>query len=217
MTNIGLVEDVPQGRALNENRYFCSEWAYARRYDSVAGLRPKLQVEYTVRKPALPCVSCGIGSLADRLVGRNADVTAVPTVTVAETVAEKVLSFLRRFAQHKAGLLGRAWDTALVRHIYDVYCADASHPDIAAQAAAVFAPLVSGDQTEFGRPFPDFAATPLPVLSGALAQVVADTQIRGEYTRNLLPLVYGNVRPGFDEAFGRFEGVANALLTSLCQ
>jgi hypothetical protein len=36
--SIGLVEDRSQARALNENRYFCSEWTYARHYGSVAGL-----------------------------------------------------------------------------------------------------------------------------------------------------------------------------------
>jgi len=71
LTGIGLVEDRSQARALNENRYFCSEWTYARHYGSVAGLRPHLQIELTVRAPVLNTELCWIGSLADQLAGRH--------------------------------------------------------------------------------------------------------------------------------------------------
>lgn len=215
LAGIGLVEDKSRARALNENRYFCSEWSYARQYGSVAGLRPHLQIELTARAPVLGIELCHIGSLADQLAGRQDNTFAVPTVAVAETVAEKVLSFLRRYAQHRAGLLPQDWDTALVRHIYDVHCAHVRLPGIIATASQAFAELVAGDQGEFGGQFPDFAAAALPVLSGALRQAGASTKIQAEYTQNLLPLIYGRVTPDFAEAFEGFEGVALALLTTL--
>jgi predicted nucleotidyltransferase component of viral defense system len=215
LAGIGLVEDKSKARALNENRYFCSEWSYARQYGSVAGLRPHLQIELTARSPVLDTVTCQIGSLADHLAERNGNTFAAPTVAVAETIAEKVLSFLRRYAQHRAGLMQQDWDTALVRHIYDVHCVYRRHPDIVTTAAEAFPELVAGDQKEFGGQFPDFAAAALPVLSGALRQAGAHTNIQAEYTTNLLPLIYGSVTPEFAEAFASFEGVALALLASL--
>ena len=215
LAGIGLVEDKSKARALNGNRYFCSEWSYARQYGSVAGLRPHLQIELTARSPVLDTVTCQIGSLADYLAERKDNTFAAPTVAVAETIAEKVLSFLRRYAQHRAGLTQQDWDTALVRHIYDVHCVHLRHPDIVATAAEAFPELVAGDQKEFGGQFPDFAAAALPVLSGALRQAGADTNIQAEYTKNLLPLIYGNVTPDFAEAFEDFEGIALALLASL--
>ena len=75
--------------------------------------------------------------------------------------------------------------------------------------------LVTGDQKEFGGQFPDFAAAAPPVLSGALRQAGANMKIQAEYTQNLLPLIYGNFRPGFAEAFAGFEAVALALLATL--
>ena len=39
LVGIGLVEERSRAHALNENRYFCSEWSYARQYGSAAGLR----------------------------------------------------------------------------------------------------------------------------------------------------------------------------------
>jgi predicted nucleotidyltransferase component of viral defense system len=215
LAGIGLVEDKSRARALNENRYFCSEWSYARQYGSIAGLRPHLQIEFTARAPVLGTVLCEIGSLADQLAGRQDNTFAVPTVAVAETVAEKVLSFLRRYAQHRAGLLQHNWDTALVRHIYDVHCVCIRHSDIVASAVQAFAPLVAGDQKEFGGQFPDFAAAAPAVLSGALRQAGADTKIEAEYANNLLPLIYGDITPDFSQAFEGFRTLALALLATL--
>ncbi|MDB5931338.1 MAG: hypothetical protein JWR60_3045 [Polaromonas sp.] len=215
LAGIGLVEDRSQARALNENHYFCSEWAYARHYGSVAGLRPHLQIELTARTPVLRTELCQIGSLADQLAGRQDNTFAAPTVAVAETVAEKVLSFLRRYAQHRAGLLLHDWDTALVRHIYDVHCAQVRHPDIVAAALRAFPALVTGEQKEFGSQFPDLAAAALPVLTGALRQAGASAKIQAEYTQNLLPLIYGRLRPDFFQAFAGFERLALALLATL--
>jgi hypothetical protein len=75
--------------------------------------------------------------------------------------------------------------------------------------------LVCGDQREFGRQFPDFAAAPLPVLTGALKQAGASAKIQAEYTENLLPLIYGQLKPDFAQAFAGFEAVAVALLATL--
>ena len=215
LTSIGLVEDRHRARAFNENRYFCSAWSYARQYDSTASLRPHLQIELTARSPVLDTVTCQIGSLADHLAERKDNTFAAPTVAVAEIVAEKVLSFLRRYAQHRAGLLQQDWDTALVRHIYDVHCVYRHQADVFAIAADAFPKLVAGDQHEFGVQFPDFAAAAHAVLSGALRQASADTTIQAEYTKNLIPLIYGNEAPEFAEALGSFNAVATALLSTL--
>lgn len=215
LTSIGLVEDKGKARALNENRYFCSEWSYARQYDSIASLRPHMQIELTARSPMLDTVTCQVGSLSDHLAERKDNNFAVPTVAVAETIAEKVLSFLRRYAQHRAGLMQQDWDTALVRHIYDVHCVYRHQADIVAIAAEAFPKLVAGDQKEFGGQFPDFVVAALPVLSGALKQASADTTIRAEYTKNLIPLIYGNEISEFSQAFDSFTAVAMSLLATL--
>jgi predicted nucleotidyltransferase component of viral defense system len=215
LAGIGLVEDQHKAKALNENHYLFSEWTYARRYDSVSSLRPHLQIELTARQPVSSPVSCQIGYLTDHLAGLRGGVFSVPTVVVAETVAEKVLSFLRRYAQHRSGVDGAHWDTALVRHIYDVHCVHSRHPGTVTAAAKVFPEIVAADQKAFGKQFPNFAVAALPVLSTAIRQARTDVKIETEYTRNLLPLVYGNDKPVFAEAFRSFELVASALLPTL--
>jgi len=215
LTGIGLVEDKSKVQAFNDNRYFYSEWSYARQYASVAGLRPHLQIELTARAPVLKTETRKIASLADQLATRTGRAFDAPTVAVAETVAEKVLSFLRRHAQHRAGLLRQPWDTALVRHLYDVHRIYRRHPGVLTAARQAFPALVAGDQKEFGAQFPEFATAPCQVLAGALRQTRGDAKIRAEFTGNLLPLVYGDDAPTFAQAFADFNAVAQSLLDVL--
>ncbi len=212
LTAIGFVEDVDKAASRNDNRYLHSRWIYARVYEGVSSLRPNLQLELTNRTPVLASMTCSIGALADRLAGREAATFHVTAVSVAETQAEKALSFLRRFALHRAGQTRNEWDTALVRHLYDVHCIHAQHPASLVVARQAFAALVAGDTVEFERQHPDFAADPYGVLRRALVQAKADEQTRNEYALNLLPLIYGDVKPPFDEAFASFEYVAETLL-----
>lgn len=214
LSDIGLVEEVEKAETFNEHRYLHSQWMYQRIYPVTAGLRPNLQLELTLRAPALSVERTSLYALADRLAGRSGSPFEVPTISIAETQSEKVLSFLRRFAQHRSGQMLRTWDTALVRHIYDVHCIFVRNPELVDVSAPAFAALVQGDVTEFGKQHPDFAADPLGVLQRTLALVGVDEQSRSEYEQNLLPLVYGSFKPHFDEAFASFEKVARTFLNA---
>lgn len=211
----GLVEDEERRRSLNGNRYIHSQWSYRRAYEGVAALRPNLQLELLVRRPVLPTTTSHIGALADRLAGQASPACAVTVVSVAETMAEKVLSFLRRFAQHRAGRMQQDWDTALVRHIYDVHCIASLRPQVLNEAMGAFALLVQGDVQEFGYQDPGFAEAPGLMLRGALRAASTDAQTRREYDTVLLPLVYGWTRPSFEEAWDSFHGLALRMLDEL--
>jgi len=212
---LGFEQDMRESR--NGNRYFHTQWAYQRAYEygEASALRPNLQIELTARAPLLPIEVLRLGSLADRLANRDGKSFEVATVAVAETEAEKVLSFLRRYAQNQAGKMIRPWDTALVRHIYDVHCIHMQQPELIDQAVPVFAELVAGDQAELGQQHPEFLEDPIAVLEKALQSIGGDVSTREEYERNLLPLVYGNFKPGFEESFASFRSLATAMLASI--
>ncbi len=55
--------------------------------------------------------------LVNRLAGRLLQFDAIACVAVEEALAEKIISFLRRYAQHQAGAMAQQWDETLVRHI----------------------------------------------------------------------------------------------------
>ena len=186
MASLGFTEEIDKRRSLNDNRYMHSQWAYQRTYDGIAALRPSLQLELVTRRPVLTTQPAQIESLADRLAHSAGHSPQAVVVSIAETLAEKILSFLRRFAMHRAGQMRQAWDTALVRHIYDSHCIVQQTPTVVDAARDAFVTLAIGD-----------------------------SQTREEYERNLLPLVYGRIKPSFDEAWSTFRSVANELLAAL--
>jgi hypothetical protein len=212
--DLGFVEDTEKATSLNEHRYIHSQWSYERAYESASGLRPNLQLELTTRNPTLPTTGIGLLPLVDRLAGRTEGAFDVEAASVAETQAEKVLSFLRRFAQHRSGQMKGDWDTALVRHIYDVHCISTHSPAWLGDSCTAFASLVQGDIAEFGKQSPDFSENPAGVMTAALDQSRAEQQTRDEYEKNLLPLIYGDFKPTFAEAFATFERVARTLLAA---
>lgn len=215
LEDLGFVEVVDSRRSLNDNQYIHSQWTYKRAYDGIAALRPNLQLELIARSPILPTQTASLGTLADKLAGLAGSTFSVPVVSVAETLAEKVLSFLRRFAQHRAGKMQQDWDKALVRHIYDVHCIVSLKPEVQDACVAAFAALTAGDVKEFSYQDSAFAANPSAVLKAALHQIENDNQSREEYNRVLLPLVYGEGKFSFDEAWGSFSEIAKRLVTAL--
>lgn len=107
------------------------------------------------------------------------------------------------------------WDRTLVRHIYDVFCICRAGSAITERAAAGFQALVVFDVQEFGQQFPPFAAEPKAILSAALEQAEKEPAIREDYEARLLPLVFGPVSPGFDEAYDVFRQQAEFLIDVL--
>lgn len=212
---IGLVEDESARRSLNDNQYLHSQWIYQRAYGGIAALRPNLQLELITRSPVLPTETILLGTLANKLAGYESTTFSAPVVSVSETLAEKVLSFLRRFAQYKAGLTHQTWDTALVRHIYDVHCIVSQRPNAIHVAMSAFSALTALDASEFGYQDAAFQQNPKATLVDALHQLSNDQQSRNEYEHVLLPLIYGKARSSYDEALGSFKNSAQKLVNVL--
>lgn len=215
LENIGLVEDEASRDSLNNNRYSHSQWTYQRAYDGVTALRPNLQLELTAREPVKSTEMASIGTLVDKLAGLAGVNFSVPVVSVAETLAEKVLSFLRRFSQHRTGKMQQDWDTALVRHIYDVHCIVLKKPEVLEDAIAAFVTLTAGDVNEYSYQDAAFAQNPKVVLQTALQLLGNDAQSHEEYHNVLLPLVYGDGKFTFEQAWTSFDNIANRLVREL--
>lgn len=215
LAGLGFAENVEERVARNENRYFSSRWQYTPQYPHDASLRPYLSLELTARTPQFAVTQRPLEYLVNRLAARSERLGDIPCVAVEETLAEKVISFLRRYAQHQAGAMLQSWDDTLVRHIYDVYCINLGDPSVGERAASGFKNLVEFDALEFGRQFPPFAADPGNIMQGALHQASSDAVIRGQYDARLMPLIFGTVRPSFDEAYAVFRRHAEALIQTL--
>tara|TARA_R110000796_G_scaffold252639_1_gene389703 strand:+ start:15685 stop:16647 length:963 start_codon:yes stop_codon:yes gene_type:complete len=215
LESLGFVEDRDARTARNQNRYFATRWLYEPRYAHDTSLRPYLSLELTVRAPQFATTSQPLGYLVDRLASRPQQQGQIECVAVEETLAEKVVSFLRRYAQHRAGAMHQEWDKTLVRHVYDVFCICRIDSQVTAKAAEGFLALVQFDTEEFGQQFPPFAFATRDTLQLALVQAEQDSAIRQEYERHLIPLIFGSIRPSFDEAYGEFRKQAEFLIDTL--
>jgi hypothetical protein len=200
---------------LNDNQYLHSQWTYQRTYDGIAALRPNLQLELTTRLPVIPIETASLSTLADKLAGHASNIFSAHIVSISETLAEKVLSFLRRFAQNRAGLMQQPWDTALVRHIYDVHCIVSQRPNAIHNAISAFSELTALDASEFGYQDAAFQEAPKSTLIDALHRLSTDQQSRDEYQHVLLPLIYGKSSFSYDEALGSFNHTAQQLISAL--
>ncbi len=214
MEGLGFVQDPTGYKILNEYRYVATTWLYSSAYATDESLRPHLSLEFTVRTPKFPAVSVPIGYLVSKLAGQPNKEVAILCIAVEETLAEKALSFLRRHAQHRSGNMTQAWDTALVRHIYDTYCIVQSDGSAVEKAKGHFGELVAFDVKEFTQ-HEAFTIAPKECLSATLALAETEPQTKAEYRTRLLPLIYGNIKPSFSDAFAVFKTSSEALIATL--
>ncbi|SSW66730.1 hypothetical protein AGI3411_02695 [Achromobacter agilis] len=183
-----------------------------------------LKLEIIQRQPLLPCERQRFGYLYETLAGQPLSATVeFDCISIAETLAEKVLSLLRRCADNWDGHQARRntgaqakneMDPTLVRHIYDVARIADAVPESVATACAIFAQLVEQDRREFEGQNPEFDTAPVGVLKRTLDAARSNAWLRQQYDKVLLPLVCDNDPPGFDESFVAFEKVALSLIAT---
>jgi Nucleotidyl transferase AbiEii toxin, Type IV TA system len=154
-----------------------------------------------------------IGYLFNQFID-NKKITHLPCVAVEETLSEKTISFLRRYDQYRNNLQFKnitVWDSALVRHIYDVHSITILQPTVVELAKLHFRELVEVEKTLFLNQ-KTFVEDPKYCLERALLVAGTDKKIRDEYNTRLLPLIYGKYKPDFNTTF---KLCANALIESL--
>ncbi|WP_201027289.1 nucleotidyl transferase AbiEii/AbiGii toxin family protein [Burkholderia cenocepacia] len=169
LQNIGFTltevegEDNPTSK--DSRRYHRLSVGYTPEFPDPAGiLRAQLKVELICRPPKLALEVLPMGYMLDQFVGRASDTFDMSCISVAETLAEKVLSLLRRCAWYWGGHQRGAFDTALVRHVYDVWRIQTVMPDVIEAARGHFDEWVQKDILEFRGQNEEFDAEPYRVL-----------------------------------------------------
>lgn len=208
------VEDAGNPIRRDTHRYYCLMVSYQAHFQDAAGtLRPQLKIELVCRPPMIPSETQNLGYMLERLGGVEDPVLfTMQCITVAETLAEKVLSLLRRCASSWAGRQPGEFDTALVRHVYDVWRIATSCPEAIAPAAGVFAASVAKDVAQFGRQHPEFGEDPFGVLRITLEVAATHEGLKANFEERLMPLLYAHERPDYDTCFAAFAEVAHYLL-----
>lgn len=197
--------------AKDENNYIGLNLHYESRFPVVASLRPEIKIEINARPPLLPTAILQLRSILDVLV--NSPTQAVPfrCISVQETLAEKVLSFLRRTAEHRGERNRFEFDDRLVRHIYDVAAIMRANKEINDLPVVEFHSMIEADAIQFKNQYPEFRMDPFGEMQCALDALQQDEAFERDYQRFVDELVFGKPIP-FDEAKQLFAGVAQHLL-----
>ena len=209
--------DVPTKEvvAWDENRYFSLMLRYESVFPRVVSLRSEIQIEFADRPVALATHRLPIRSLLEELANLPGQVFEMTCIGVEETLAEKILSLLRRTAEFLAGRHRGDYDSRLVRHLYDIHAILHEHPQLeSGLSAAFFSELVEADAKQFGNQYPEFATNPNREMAIALKALRNDQRFRSFYAGFLDDLVYGEATD-FDAAISAFERVAARLLAEI--
>jgi hypothetical protein len=212
----GLVqgEHVENPEIRNNRRHCGLALAYQAHFQDVSGaLRPELKLELIHRHPRLPVQEQELGFLFERMVpGVLPFRFNMPVISVAETLAEKVLSLLRRSAKEWSGHPSGMADAALVRHVYDVWRIASEQAQAVEDAREIFSALVATDVEEYKAQDQEFAQAPYQVLRSTLAVARNHPGLRRNFELRLQPLLFTRERPDFDTCFETFERVTSRLL-----
>lgn len=210
-----VVHDNEENPVMRDSRrYYCLLVSYGAHFQDVSGaLRPQLKLELIHRPPMLDAEMREMGYMLDQFVPRLApERFSMTCITVAETLAEKVLSLLRRCAWNWDGYQRGEFDTALVRHIYDVWRIADSQPEAIEPACDIFAALVDKDGEEFRGQHPEFDSAPYEVLRRSLAAAAVHVGLRDNFEQRLKPLLYTADKPDFETCYVAFAAVAERML-----
>lgn len=111
-----IVEDSIQ--VGNDSQYFAFHVAYDFSVDPPLSLRPQVQVEMTLRPPALPYGERSVQSFVSSARGEAPEVSAVACVSPVETAADKLSALVWRILNDANDADRR--DRNLVRHLHDL-------------------------------------------------------------------------------------------------
>jgi predicted nucleotidyltransferase component of viral defense system len=208
----GFLENLEMAEASNLNQLFSMEWSYHSEYEGTLSLRPHLKIEVKTCQITCPTEDKAVGYLINRLIKADDKELIAHCQAIEETLAEKVISFLRRL--DRVNSLGEDWDGALVRHIYDVYCITSADPTIVEKSKICFPDIMQNDAETYRSQQEDFGVNPTAILLKTLAEAEKNTSLAKDYEDKLLPLIFGDVKPSFEDAFANFKVVASTLLSN---
>lgn len=210
---------VGEMRGRNNNAYMMGEFSYQSRFfNTNAAMREHLKLEITAFAPITPVSELRLATIVDRVMGVVSSEVTIPTVSVIDTLADKMVGYLRRTAQERAGLTRGDYDQRLVRHLYDTCCVVerlSSSPDFDAdqftkRLSELATLTVARDVATYGNQDKAFADNPHAVLQSEL-NYIQDDVVRDRYRKFCETMIWGR-KPSFDEAAGSFATLASTAL-----
>lgn len=199
-------------KARNGNAYIMGNFGYASAFAQSEALRPSIKLEITAFDPVSQVVSLPLRTILDRVLNRPMDPLslAVPVVSIEDTLADKVVGYLRRTAADRAGCGRGDYDDRLVRHLYDVHCILQKKGDLSDVVGPLFAQTAERDRDTYGNQFPAFKDDPFGVLQDEREHLY-DSVTKDRYDQFCRTMIYGEI-PSFQDAADTFHAFSGKLL-----
>ena len=114
----GFAVDRTSLTARDSNRFFSFNVDFSSHFAPVAGLRPHIQLEFTVSRPKLPSTENSVVSFIAQLKKDAPEVDRISCVDPVEIAADKLSALVWRIPKQTQGEMPE--DRSLVRHIHDL-------------------------------------------------------------------------------------------------
>ena len=118
LEDAGFAVDRTSLTARDSNRFFSFNVDYKSHFDPVAGLRPHIQLEFTVSRPKLPSTENAVESFITQLKKVAPEVDKISCVDPVEIAADKLSALVWRIPKQTEQ--EKPEDRSLVRHIHDL-------------------------------------------------------------------------------------------------
>jgi predicted nucleotidyltransferase component of viral defense system len=210
---------VREMRGRHNNSYMMGEFAYQGSFPKQDGaMREYLKLEMFAFALITPVSKLPLATIVDRVTGAVPGTDTIPTISIVDTLADKVVGYLRRASQERVGLTREDYDDRQVRYLYDTHSVLerlSNSPDFdALQFADRISDLVSQtvarDVETYGHQHEVFAGDPYAVLRDELGRV-RDDDTRTRYEQFCQTMIWGET-PSFDDVTGTFTNVACGAL-----
>jgi predicted nucleotidyltransferase component of viral defense system len=201
------------------NQFIEFEIQYGAHFEVSPGMRANLKLEVSYSPLRLPKQAKDITLLFDSLAKISTGPTVnIPCVDLKEALAEKLITFPRRLAL-SMGKTDEEPDSALVRHLYDVYQITDKNPEILngdlPSLASLVNKVIEQDSKDFARQHPAFVNDAFGEINKAMKFALSNPDTKRTYDKFIEVMVYEKNAPTFEGAFSRFSETLKKVLPKL--
>jgi predicted nucleotidyltransferase component of viral defense system len=201
------------------NQFIEFEIQYGAHFEVSPGMRANLKLEVSYSPLRLPKQAKDITLLFDSLAKISTGPTVnIPCVDLKEALAEKLITFPRRLAL-SMGKTDEEPDSALVRHLYDVYQITEKNSEILngdlPSLASLVNKVIEQDSKDFARQHPDFVNDAFGEINKAMKFALSNPDTKSTYDKFIEVMVYEKNAPTFEGAFSRFSETLKKVLPKL--
>lgn len=220
LQHLGFTTDEARWKRFNGSRQVGMEWHYQTLYLRGQALRPHMQIDLRFTRLRLAPTTQHVRSLIGASLPNPAPGFPVLCQNPAETLAEKLIAYLRRTLRIQRGGApdqeGEPDNRSLIRHLHDTHAIVSHAPQAIDEAAAIF-PDVLAEEISTGNRAEDFAHHPSPkaALEFALQSIVIDDGLCEQYDINIRPLLFEATPATFPDILAAFRQAAGRCIQAL--